>query len=392
MSIYFNNAATTWPKPPCVAKAMSDFLLCGGANFGRGSNSERDLGTMSTVLECREGVAKLLGGYEDGSPLYVTFTSGVTESLNTVLKGYLRPGMRVITTSMEHNSVIRPLRRLESRGVRLEILKCDRRGVLSMKDLKAALEKEPADLAVMSHCSNVCGTVIDLGSAAKLCRDAGVPLVVDAAQTAGLIPLNAAELGLAALCFTGHKGLMGPQGTGGIVWNPEFAGKCQPLCDGGTGSFSHVETQPEAMPDRFESGTQNLPGIAGLSAALQWLSSTGVDAVRSHENQLCGRLLEGLKRMKGMTLYGLPEVTDKKRLAVCAVNFEGVDNGVLAAEMSSRGVEARPGLQCSPWGHRTLGCFPQGALRLSLGYFNTQEQVDEALSVIEDSLKVLGKI
>ncbi len=391
MSIYFNNAATTWPKPPCVAKAMSDFLLYGGANIGRGSNSERDLSTMNVVLECRERAAQLLGGYEDASPLYVTFTSGVTESLNLVLKGYVKSGMRVITSSMEHNSVIRPLRRLESQGVRLEILKCDSRGVLSMEALDAALKKEPAHLVVLSHCSNVCGTVQDLESAAALCRAAGVPLVVDAAQTAGLIPLNAEKLGLAALCFTGHKGLMGPQGTGGIVWNPQFAAQCRPLCDGGTGSFSHVETQPEAMPDRFESGTQNLPGIAGLSAALQWLSATGIDAIRRHENELCSRLLKGLKSMDGLTLYGLPEVVDKKRLAVCAVNFEGIDNGILAAEMSSRGLEARPGLQCSPWGHKTLGCFPQGALRLSLGYFNTEDQVDEALTIIQDSLKALKK-
>jgi cysteine desulfurase family protein len=390
MSIYFNNAATTWPKPECVAQAMSSFLLSGGANLGRGTSSARDLSTMNTVLECRERIAELLGGYENASPVYVTFTSGVTESLNIVLKGFLKPGMRVVTSSMEHNAVIRPLRRLEAQGVKLEILKCDPLGFLDMQLLKSALE-QPADLVIMSHCSNVCGSVLDIESAAEICRAAGMPLVIDTAQTAGLLPLNAQKLGLAALCFTGHKGLMGPQGTGGIVWNPEFAKKCAPLCDGGTGSFSHVEVQPEAMPDRFEAGTQNLPGIAGLSAAVRWISETGIDTIRRHENELGVRLLEGLKQMPGMILYGLPEVADKKRLAVYAVNFEGVDNGILAAEMSERGLEARPGLQCSPWGHKTLGCFPQGALRLSLGYFNTPAQIDQALQIIEDSLKAVRK-
>ena len=386
MSIYFNNAATTWPKPDCVARAMSGFLGSGGANLGRGTASARDLGTMDLVLECRERVARLLGGYENASPVYVTFTANVTESLNIVLKGFLKPGMRAVTTSMEHNAVTRPLRHLEKNGVELKILPCDRQGYLDPEKLAAALDAKKADLVVLSHCSNVCGSVQDLEAFAAVCRERSVRLVVDTAQTAGLIPLNAAALGLAALCFTGHKGLMGPQGMGGIVWQPEFARLCEPLVEGGTGSFSHVETQPEAMPDRFESGTGNLPGIAGLNAALKWIEERGVDAIRAHENELGSRFLAGLKKLDGLILYGLPEMVDKKRLSVFAVNFEGVDNGILAAELSSRGLETRPGLQCSPWGHRTLGCFPLGALRLSLGCFITSAQVDEALQILADSL------
>lgn len=386
MSIYFNNAATTWPKPACVARAMSDFLSSAGANLGRGSASQRDLGTMGMVLECRERIARMFGGYENANPLYVTFTANITESLNAVLKGCLKPGMRAVTSSMEHNAVTRPLRHLEKLGVELCVLPCGSQGTLNPADLDAELSARPAGLVVMSHCSNVCGTVQDLESIAAVCRAHGVRLVLDTAQTAGLLPLDAQKLGLAALCFTGHKGLMGPQGIGGILWEPGFARLCDPFVEGGTGSFSHLETQPEAMPDRYESGTQNLPGIAGLNAALAWLEAEGVDKIRAHENQLSRRLLDGLKKLPGVKIHGIPDVIDGRRLAVFAVNFEGVDNGVLAGRLGDLGLEARPGLQCSPWGHRTLGTFPGGALRLSPGYFNTEADVDAALAILEQAL------
>ncbi len=387
MSIYFNNGATSWPKPECVTRAISEFLTDGGANLGRGSASSRDLGTMGLVLECRERIAKFFGGYENGSPLYVTFTSNVTESLNVVLKGFLKPGMRVITTSMEHNSVIRPLRHLESFGVELRIISCNLQGILNLEDLRNALD-EKTTLVVMSHCSNVCGTVQDLEGAAEICREKGVPLVLDSAQTAGILPLNVEKLNLAALCFTGHKGLMGPQGIGGIVWNPVFARECGPMIEGGTGSFSHLQTQPEHLPDKFESGTLNLPGIAGLNAALEFVSEHG-DEIRKREFELGCQFLTGLKTLPGVQLYGLPEMVEGQRLPVFAVNFDGVDNGVLAAELSDRGVETRPGLHCSPLAHKTLGSFPQGSLRLSLGFFNTESEVDEALKILRDVLAAL---
>ncbi len=389
MSVYLNNAATTWPKPECVAGAMSGFLLRGGANAGRGSASARDMGTLGLVLECRERVAALLGGYEDASPRYVTFTANVTESLNVVLKGFLRPGMSVATTSMEHNAVTRPLRRLEEQGVEVRVVPCDGRGRLDPARFAAELDRKKCDLAVMSHCSNVCGTVQDLPACARVCRERGVPLVADTAQTAGLLPLDASALGLAALCFTGHKGLLGPQGTGGVVWRPDFAARCAPLIEGGTGSFSHLERQPDPLPDRFESGTPNLPGIAGLNAALAWIQDRGVDELRRRENELGARLLSGLKELPGARLYGESEMKDGERLAVFAVNFDGVDNAVLAAELAGEGVETRPGLHCSPWAHKTLGSFPRGALRLSVGAFNTPDEMDKALTIIDQCVKRL---
>ncbi|HCL80566.1 MAG TPA: aminotransferase class V, partial [Synergistaceae bacterium] len=325
--MYMNNAATTWPKPECVGRAMADFLAGGGANLARGTASGRDLKTLDLVFTCRERLAALLGGW-GADPRLVTFTSGVTESLNVVLKGFLAPGRTVVTTSMEHNAVIRPLRRLESEGVRVEILPCDGEGFLPPAALERALRDLSPDLVILSHCSNVCGTIQDLPALAALCRTAKVPIVVDCAQTAGLLPLNAEELGLAALCFTGHKGLMGPQGIGGILWNPKFARAVRPLVEGGTGSFSHLERQPDAMPDKFESGTPNLPGIAGLSAALEWIDATGLDEIRAREEALGALMLEGLLAIEGLSLSG--RRTMAGRLPVFAVNVEGVDNGDLA--------------------------------------------------------------
>jgi selenocysteine lyase/cysteine desulfurase len=407
MDVYLNNAATTWPKPPSVAAAVADFLTRAGANLGRGASSRRDLVTLNTVLDCRVGLAKLLGGHDGGNPRYVTFCSGVTEALNVVLKGFLRPLAsdgarkktgrmpRVLSTSMEHNAVVRPLRGLEKEGVSVVFLECGPKGSLNPDLLKKTLEEGDFDLMVLSHASNVCGTTQPLEEIAELCRRVHLPLVLDAAQTAGILPLSAAELGLGALCFTGHKGLMGPQGIGGILWSPDFACRTAPFVEGGTGSYSHVEIQPSDMPDKFEAGTPNLPGIAGLHAALEWLNEQGIAKVAEREKELGERFLKGFLEMEGALLYGKP--TMEGRLAVFSVNFTDFsgglqDNGLLAdrllrlkeenpkkkdsKEAEIRGFETRPGLHCSPLAHRTLGSFPQGSLRVSPGYFNKLEEID----------------
>ena len=382
LSPYLNNAATTWPKPEPVARAMYDFLASGGANLARGSASRRDLKTMDLVGDVRERLARFFGGHEKGDPRYVTFSLNVTEALNVIFRGFLRPGMAVVTTSMEHNAVVRPLRRLEEEGLSLTILPCDARGRLDPLLLRDRL-REGADLFVLSHASNLCGTVQDLEAVAEICRDASVPLVVDAAQTAGLLPLDVAALDVAALCFTGHKGLMGPQGTGGIVWRPDFARACRPLVDGGTGSRSHEERQPDMLPDKFEAGTPNLPGLAGLRAALIWLEQEGVGSIRGREETLGSRLLEGLHALPGAVLYGLEGMAG--RLPVFALNLASMDNGTLAAELADRwGIESRPGLHCAPLAHRTLGSFPQGALRLSPGYFTEEAEIDLCLEGLRE--------
>jgi len=378
-NIYLNNAATTWPKPESVARAMAAFLEGRGANLARGSASERDLGTLDMVTTCRMKIAALFGG-PGADPRYATFTANVTESLNIVLKGFLKPGMRAATSSMEHNAVMRPLRRLESEGVSVTVMPCTTEGLLEPVTLAGELEKG-LDLVVLSHASNVCGTVQDLDRLAPLCASAGVPLVLDTAQTAGVLPVDAAGWNLAACCFTGHKGLMGPQGTGGILWRSDFADRCLPLVEGGTGSFSHEETQPTVLPDKFEAGTPNLPGLAGLLASLEWMEETGIDTVRKREDALGGRLLAGLPGIPGITLYG--RRTGAGRLPVFALNFDGLDNGRAALELSDRwGIETRPGLHCAPTAHRTLASFPQGALRISPGFFNTEDEIDLCLEAI----------
>ena len=380
--MYLNNAATTWPKPECVARAMSEFLLKGGANSSRGSSSERDMNTMNIILDCRIKLAEFFGGSDDANPILVTFTANITEAINVVLRGFLKPGMRAITTSMEHNAVMRPLRELEQKGVNLCVLGCDSEGRLDPSKLERELSASKYDLMIMSHASNVCGTVQPLEEAAHICAKFGVPLVADTAQTAGVLELNASELGLAALCFTGHKGLMGPQGTGGIIWEPEFASRVEPIITGGTGSYSHLEYQPEELPDKFEAGTPNLPGIAGLNAALGWLKDTGIKNVADREHELGGCLLERLKSIDGVMLTGHDDMNG--RVSVFSFNVRGQDNGILADELSRSGFETRPGLHCAPSAHKTLGTFPQGALRVSPGYFNTQNDIDEFVSALKD--------
>lgn len=380
MSVYLNNAATTWPKPEPVARVMYEFLTAKGANMARGSASARDIDTLTSVFACRSMLAELFGGYEKANPKYVTLTSNVTESINIVLKGILKPNMRVITSSIEHNSVIRPLSSLKEQGVFVEVIKCSMKGYLDPASLDRALE-EKADLVIVSHCSNVSGSLQDIKAISAVCDARGVPFVVDCAQTAGIVPIDAEKLKIAALCFTGHKGLFGPQGTGGIIWQPEFANRCAPFIEGGTGSLSHDEHQPLQMPDKFESGTPNLPGIAGLLAALEWIKETGMSKIREKEESLGNRLEAGLNSIKGLRILG-PKHGDA-RLPVYALNIDGKDNAVLARYLSDEfEIETRPGLHCSPLAHKTLGSYPNGALRISPGYFNTEEEIDKTVEAI----------
>ncbi len=377
MEIYLNNAATSYPKPLAVARAVSDFMTGGGANFSRGSASDRDLKTMDIVLSCREKIASFFGVRDSSC---VTFTANVTEALNVALKGYVKPGMRVLTSSMEHNSVMRPLRSLEKMGATVEILPCDSRGYLAPDILKEALGRK-ADLCVLNHASNVCGSLQGLGALADLCARASLPLVVDAAQTAGLVEIDARALRIAALCFTGHKSLLGPQGTGGIVWDEAFADRCEPFIEGGTGSFSHEETQPDAMPDKFESGTLNLPGIAGLLAGIEYIEKKGTREILEVERKLDRLLWEGLAEIDDIALYG---DVSKPRVPVLALNLPNLDNATAAHLLSTEfEVETRPGLHCAPGAHRTLGTFPGGALRLSPGLFNTEEEIARTIEAVK---------
>ena len=375
---YLNNAATTWPKPKSVIDAMSDFMLNCGANSSRGTSSERDMTSMNLILDCRIKLAELFGGYDNHNPLLVTFTSNITEALNFVLRGFLKPGMKVLTTSMEHNAVMRPLRALEKMGVCVDVIN------LSVSTRHLPLERGDYDLMVMSHASNVSGTVQPLKEVAEICKKNNIPLVVDSAQTAGILDINVTELNLAALCFTGHKGLMAPQGTGGIIWNPDFASRVKPIITGGTGSFSHLEIQPDEMPDKFESGTPNLPGIAGLNAALDWLNQTGIKNIAKREAEIGKYFLDKLLTIDDLILTGNHDMNN--RVSVFSFNIKNFDNGILADELSRAGFETRPGLHCSPQAHKTLGTFPDGALRVSPGFFTQEFEIDKFFDALKGVL------
>ena len=307
----------------------------------------------------------------------MAFTKNITESLNVLLKGLLRPGDHVLVSAMEHNAVMRPLTQLTRRGVTFDRIPCRPDGTLMTERLPGLL-RENTRAVVMLHASNVCGTLLPAAEVGAFCRENGLLFLLDTAQTAGAFPIDMEAMGADALAFTGHKGLMGPQGTGGFLLRPELAAELEPLLSGGTGSASHSEEVPSFLPDRFEAGTLNLPGIMGLHAALTWLEETGIDAIRAHEQALTGRFLRGAASIPNLRLVGLAGA--ENRAAVVPVVPENTDPAFVADALGREfGIQVRVGLHCAPNAHRTLGTFPTGAIRFSFGPYNTPGQVDLAL-------------
>ena len=375
-TIYLDNGATSYPKAPGVGEAMARYINEIGANVNRGTYASAATAAM-TVLVARTQLKTLF--HFPGEETHVLFTPGATGGLNQLLKGFLRPGDHVIVSGLEHNAVMRPLTQLLEQGVTFSRIPADRNGVTRAEDLPPLIRPNTR-LVLVSHASNVCGALIPLREIAALCREKGLPLAVDAAQTAGHLPIDFAGLGLAALCVPGHKGLLGPQGIGALLLEPHFAKRLAPLITGGTGSASDSERQPDYMPDRFESGTQNLPGIFGLNAALSYLSEIGVPAVMEKEARLTRRLTEGLD---GLPLRIVGPSDPEQRVGVVSVTFQGLDNAVAAYRLETEhGILTRCGLHCAPNAHRTLGTFPEGTVRFSMGYATTEAEVDAALSAV----------
>lgn len=374
--IYLDNGSTSFPKAPGVGRAMADYVDRLGVNIGRGGY-QAAYDAAEAVLETRERLCRLLGF---DRPEQVIFTSGVTASLNMLLKGLLRPGDRVIATSMDHNAVLRPLAQLAEEGVRVEILPCEPDGSLPPERLEAAL-KTKTRAVVMTHASNVCGTLLPVREAAALSRRYGAACILDCAQTGGKFPIRMLEWGVDAVAFAGHKGLLGPQGIGGFLITAGLASQVRPLLAGGTGSQSHLETMPDFLPDRFEAGTLNLPGIFGLRSALDYLESEGVDALRQAAMARTAQLLEGLRDIPGVRVVGKPGT--EGRCAVVSVDFPGRDNARAAYELESRwGILTRCGLHCAPRAHRTLGTYPQGTVRFTPGHATTAEEIDRAVAAV----------
>jgi len=374
--IYFDNAATSWPKPEETLRAMEHYLLKIGGNPGR-SGHRLSLEAARIVLKAREAVAELFG-IEDA--LQVVFTKNATEALNLATRGLLHPGDHVITSSMEHNSVMRPLRTLEKEGVDLTVIPCSPAGELDPADLSPALRPNTRAIYLTSA-SNVTGTLMPLAEVGRIAHENGLIFCVDAAQAAGSFPLDVTDLGIDLLAFTGHKSLYGPQGTGGLYIRKALEKEIFPLMTGGTGSRSEFEEQPDFLPDKFESGTANTVGLAGLEAGVRYVLARGVTQIRAEEVHLTGLLLDGLKTIPGVTLFGPDSLS--RRIAVVSFMIQGLSPAEVALALDEEdNIMSRPGLQCAPSAHRTIGTFPVGTSRFSLGAFNTAVQVHTALEAV----------
>jgi len=381
--IYFDNAASSWPKPPEVISAMNDFMERVGANPGR-SGHQASLKAGRIVLKTREAVAEL---FNIKDPSRVIFTLNGTYGLNLGIKGLLKAGDHVVLTSMEHNSVMRPLRYLEKmKKVKLTIIYCQRDGQLNLEDLRKTLEGK-VTLVIATHASNVTGGIMPLKEIGKLVKIEGGLFMVDACQSAGSLPLDLDEMGIDLLAFTGHKGMLGPQGVGGLYIREGI--ELEPLVQGGTGSNSGEELQPEFFPDRYESGTLNTVGVAGLGAGVEFLLRIRIEEIRKKEEALIRTLIEGMKEIEGIEIYG-PE-DPENRIAICSFNFKGRDPAEVGYLLDREfGIMCRVGLHCAPAAHRTIGTYPQGTVRFSLGYFNREEEVYTALNALRKVKEMTG--
>jgi len=375
MTIYLDNAATAFPKPESVCVAVDCTMRRFTANPGRGGH-HMALDAARIVLDAREAVAGFFGAADSSR---VVFTASATEAINLALFGLLQPGDRVVTTSMEHNAVVRPLRALQERGVEVVKVQSDRYGFVAPSALVEACQPKPRML-VMSHCSNVTGTVQAIEEIGPWCRSQGILLLVDAAQSAGHFPIHVGEMGIDLLAASGHKGLMGPPGTGFLYLREGL--HLQPLIYGGTGTLSDSEQQPEDLPERLESGTLNTVGLAGLLAAIQFFETEGFEQVQSHQTLLLQQLLAGLSSLPGIMLYGPADA----RVHGGAVSFsvDSFDPAAFGFRLDREyGICCRVGLHCAPDAHRSIGTYPKGTIRVSPGYFNTSQDIDSLLSALQ---------
>lgn len=372
--IYLDNAATTWPKPEAVYAAVDNFNRNIGGNPGRGTTSFA-LGPASMVLETRELLAQL---FNISDPLRISFTLNITEALNVALKGSLQPGDHLIISGMEHNAIVRPAFALAELGVEITVIPCSPEGLIDTQALVKGIKKNTKMVGLL-HASNVTGTIQPIDKVGKICREHGVLFLVDSAQSAGVLPIDVQRQSIDILTFTGHKGLLGPQGTGGIYVRPGIDVK--PLKEGGTGSQSHETKQPRCMPDCFESGTLNTPGIIGLRAGVEFILKQGIDTIRSHEQKLTEILWENMKKISGVKMYGPANVKD--RTAVLSFTIGEMDSAYVSLLLEKEfGIATRAGLHCTPFAHRSIGTLQQGTCRLSPGFFNTEDEMEEVIKAI----------
>lgn len=379
--VYLDNAATSYPKAPGVGEAIKHYIEDIGCNVKRGVYKS-SLSAEEVIFETREQLCSL---FNFDKPENVIFTQNITQSINYILKGYLRSGDHCIVSSMEHNAVMRPLTQLAACGIEFSRVACDTYGRLDLRDVAAAI-KGHTKAVIMTHASNVCGTIMPLFEVGEICRERGIAFIIDAAQSAGALTVDFKQLNADAIAFTGHKGLMGPQGVGGFLVSDKLAKEIEPLITGGTGSASDSEDQPKCLPDKFEAGTPNIPGIFGLNAALKYLDSVGTKNILSEEMKLTGAFINEVSNMKNVMLPGIDGIIG--RTAVVSLDFQGWDNAEIAYELDREyGIMTRCGLHCAPSAHKTLGTFPQGTVRFSFSHFNTMEEVRYTVDAINKIIK-----
>lgn len=373
--IYLDNAATTLRKPECVVEAVTQ-ALCSMGNPGRSAH-DGALSASRTVFEARLALAELFGAE---SPDRIAFTANATEALNIAIKGVLNPGDHVITTALEHNSVLRPLYEMEDKGVELTILPADRQGRLKEADFEAAIRANTRAI-VCTHGSNLTGNLVDIGRVGQIARSHGLLLVADASQTAGVFPINVQKMQIDILCFTGHKSLLGPQGTGGLYVREGV--EVRPLLSGGSGVQTYLRRHPPQMPTALEAGTLNAHGIAGLLAAVRYLQVAGLDAIRERELDLMERFYRQVSAIPGVTVYG--DFSRRMRCPIVALNVRNYDSSEVSDALSSQyGIATRPGAHCAPRMHQALGTVEQGAVRFSFSHYNTEEEIETAVSALRE--------
>lgn len=371
--IYLDNAATTRPKPPGVAEAVARAMADYG-NCGRGAHDDA-LSAARTVYAVRRQAAALFGCPRADR---VAFTQNSTHALNIAISGLLGPGDHVLSTDLEHNSVLRPLYRLEEQGAAVDFVPADRSGRLDYGAFERLLRPE-TKAVVCTHASNLTGDMVDIDFVGNFCREHGLLFILDASQTAGVFPIDMEGQHISAVCFTGHKGLMGPQGTGGLCVGEGV--EIRPFAVGGTGVQSFSETQPKEYPTRLEAGTLNSHGLAGLGAALDFLAATGAETIRAHEDALARRFYEGVRALPGVKVYG--DFTAPRRAAIVSLNIGEEDSSEIADELAERfSIATRPGAHCAPRLHRCLGTEDQGAVRFSWSWFNTEAETDAAVAAV----------
>ena len=376
--VYLDNGSTSFPKAPGVAEAMAHFITEVGCNISRGGY-EAAYDLSEVVYETRSMLCRLFGFADEK---YVVFTPSVTYGLNFVIKGLLKPGDHVIISAMEHNAVARPCESLKAAGVEVSVVPASREGELDMEAFEAAFAGNTR-LVVMSHASNVCGTVLDAEAVGKICAEKGVYFALDAAQSAGILEIDFRKFNLSALCLTGHKGLLGPQGIGALLLTPELAAELTPVIDGGTGSASHLLTMPEFMPDKFEAGTLNLPGIIGLNAALKYVEKTGTAAIFAKEKQLAQLFIDEIDKLPDIRVTGVRNWS--RRVGTVSLDFAAIDNAEVAYELDAGyGIMTRCGLHCAPLAHQSLGTYPAGTVRFAFGHCNTEEEVLYAARAVRE--------